>query len=129
MVQNWFLSYRIVINSINMGIKESDCFGWRVGASAQYANQPINPPYAPINTTRLNLSDLCLILLPSANHNKGNTTMTDITALIRLEEEKENHLQALDKIDELQRKIRLRECQLTEEKAKHPDLNKTLIWD
>ena len=55
--------------------------------------------------------------------------MIDITALIRLDEEKENHLKALDKIDELQRKIRLLECQLTEEKVEHPDLNKTLIWD
>jgi hypothetical protein len=36
MVQNWLMRYRIVINSINMGIKESDCFGVRVCANVEY---------------------------------------------------------------------------------------------
>ena len=49
MVQNWLMRYPIVINSINMGIKESDCFGVRVCVGAQYVNPPINLPYTPIS--------------------------------------------------------------------------------
>ena len=37
MVQNWLLSYRIVINSINTGIKELNCFGVRVCGWGEYA--------------------------------------------------------------------------------------------
>jgi len=47
MVQNWFLSYRIAINSINTGIKINALLLWGVCAGAQYG---IKNPYAPIKT-------------------------------------------------------------------------------